>query len=81
LQCLECRGCSCIIHLLGRYKGDFKCKFWEKDFTADLVLAEPEIAIETIGAGDFFVLLACDGLWDVMSNQEAVDSIRKSLQA
>ena len=29
---------------------------------------------------DEFVLLACDGLWDVMSSPRAVESVRLSLR-
>jgi serine/threonine protein phosphatase PrpC len=29
-----------------------------------------------LGADDTFVVIACDGLWDVMSSQEAVEFVR-----
>lgn len=37
------------------------------------VVAEPEIQEETIGATDDFLILASDGLWDVVKDQEAVN--------
>lgn len=38
--------------------------------------AMPEITINTLTSKDEFIVMACDGLWDVMSNQEVVDFIR-----
>ncbi|KAJ6819579.1 putative protein phosphatase 2C 62 [Iris pallida] len=38
--------------------------------------SEPDVVEEKIGADTEFFILASDGLWEVMSNQEAVDSIR-----
>ncbi|KAL6535805.1 hypothetical protein OROHE_012649 [Orobanche hederae] len=38
--------------------------------------SEPDIAVEIIDDDVEFVILASDGLWKVMSNQEALDSIR-----
>lgn len=38
--------------------------------------SEPDVAEEMIGADTEFFILASDGLWKVMSNQEAVDTIR-----
>ncbi len=32
--------------------------------------AMPEVRKETLQPGDEFLLLACDGIWDVLSNQE-----------
>lgn len=37
------------------------------------LIAEPEVKQIDLGADDEFLILACDGLWDVMSHQEAAD--------
>ncbi|CAL0303762.1 unnamed protein product [Lupinus luteus] len=39
--------------------------------------SEPYVTLETIDDDAEFVILASDGLWKVMSNQEAVDAIRE----
>eukprot|EP00941_MAST-03F_sp_MAST-3F-sp1_P000440 g440.t1 len=44
-----------------------------------IVTAEPEIAYVDLQHGDEFLLLACDGLFDVLSSQAAIDEVRKSL--
>ncbi|KAL3741285.1 hypothetical protein ACJRO7_016855 [Eucalyptus globulus] len=41
----------------------------------DHITSEPDIFIENINEGTEFILLASDGLWKVMSNQEAADCI------
>jgi len=48
-------------------------------FVADLMTAEPETRIVAMAAGDEFMILACDGLWSVMSSQEACDYVRAGL--
>jgi len=40
---------------------------------SELVSAEPEIEVVPLEEDDLLVLLACDGIWDVMHDQEAID--------
>ncbi|XP_078157920.1 putative protein phosphatase 2C 27 isoform X2 [Carex rostrata] len=42
--------------------------------------AEPELKLITLTKEDEFLIIACDGIWDVFSNQNAVDFIRRRLQ-
>lgn len=42
------------------------------EFRDDLLTAEPEFQSTEIGPEDEFLLMACDGLWDVLGKQEAV---------
>lgn len=44
------------------------------------VICEPQTSLYNIEIGDDFLILACDGVWDVFSNQQAVDIVRTSLQ-
>ena len=38
-----------------------------------IVSARPEVRIERLRGDDLFVVVACDGIWDVLSDQAAVD--------
>ncbi|KAJ3055425.1 Protein phosphatase 2C 2 [Rhizophlyctis rosea] len=42
-----------------------------------IVTANPDIIERQLGDGDEFVVIACDGIWDCMSNQEVVDFVRQ----
>jgi protein phosphatase 1L len=45
------------------------------------VVADPEIQEDTIKEGVDFLVLASDGLWDVVSNDDAVEIVAKTLNA
>ncbi|XP_066308795.1 probable protein phosphatase 2C 2 [Miscanthus floridulus] len=44
------------------------------------LIAEPEIHWTTLTEDDEFLIIGCDGLWDVMSSQHAVSTVRKGLR-
>ena len=49
--------------------GDFDCK------GANGVIAQPEITYTNLTPDDEFVVMACDGVWDVMTEEEVVEMI------
>ena len=46
-----------------------------------LVTADPSVSLHVLRPGDAFVVLASDGLWDVLSDQTAVDIAAAALAA
>ncbi|KAL4854095.1 putative protein phosphatase 2C 21 [Chlorella vulgaris] len=59
---------------------DFK-RNAELSYREQMVVATPDIEEFTLEDGDEFLIVACDGIWDVLTNQEAVDFVRKRLKA
>uniref|UniRef100_A0A0E0JHG1 protein-serine/threonine phosphatase n=1 Tax=Oryza punctata TaxID=4537 RepID=A0A0E0JHG1_ORYPU len=44
------------------------------------LIAEPEFQQTTLTEDDEFLIIGCDGIWDVMSSQHAVTIVRKGLR-
>jgi len=66
---------------VSRALGDFEYKNVEGMGPCEqLVSPEPEIFLQDRDEGDEFLILACDGIWDVMSNEELCDFVRNRLQ-
>uniref|UniRef100_A0A8C1SW30 protein-serine/threonine phosphatase n=1 Tax=Cyprinus carpio TaxID=7962 RepID=A0A8C1SW30_CYPCA len=71
-------GSLAVSRALGDF--DYKCVHG-KGPTEQLVSPEPEVyEIERAEAEDEFVVLACDGIWDVMANEELCDFVRSRLE-
>jgi serine/threonine protein phosphatase PrpC len=41
-------------------------------FVTQIITAEPDITVTDLAADDEFFILACDGVWDCLTNQQAV---------
>ncbi|KAI8589732.1 phosphatase 2C-domain-containing protein [Geranomyces variabilis] len=65
---------------LSRAIGDFEFK-QNTNLPAEqqVVTANPDITERQLLDTDEFVVVACDGIWDCMSNQEVVDFVRKKI--
>ncbi|KAI9305373.1 phosphatase 2C-like domain-containing protein [Cunninghamella echinulata] len=65
---------------LSRALGDFEFK-QRSDLPPEeqAVTADPDITVHVITDKDDFVIVACDGIWDCLTNQEAVDFVREGL--
>lgn len=62
---------------LSRALGDFVFKKNDKKTAEEqIVTANPDILVKDITSDHEFLILACDGIWDVLSNQEVVDFVR-----
>ena len=60
---------------------DTKKMYWEQNFKSDLISAMPEIRKHKIDPRDEFLIIASDGVWDVMkSNKWATNFIRRQLE-
>jgi len=58
---------------LSRSIGDLKYKQVPGIPPAEqMITAEPDILSTTIGEGDEFIILGCDGIWDCLTNEECV---------
>lgn len=66
---------------VSRALGDFEYKnVSSKGQCEQLVSPEPEVFVEERANDDEFLVLACDGVWDVMSNEELCDFVRNRME-
>ncbi|CEG64486.1 Protein phosphatase 2C 2 [Rhizopus azygosporus] len=65
---------------LSRAIGDFEFKQSEELAAEEqVVTCNPDLTEHKITKEDDFIVLACDGIWDCMSNQEVVDFVQKGI--
>lgn len=65
---------------LSRAMGDFRFKDNDKlSPEAQIITANPDIIERTLLDEDEFIVIACDGIWDCMSNQGVVDFVRRGI--
>lgn len=66
---------------LSRAIGDLRYKCNTKLMPKDqIITAEPDVTKYIVQPDDRFFILACDGIWDVMENQQAVDFVLTGLK-
>ncbi|KAF5311694.1 hypothetical protein D9611_009416 [Ephemerocybe angulata] len=62
---------------LSRALGDFEFK---KNYALpperQIITADPDVTCHEISEDDEFLVIACDGIWDCLSNQQVVDFVR-----
>ena len=51
-----------------------------RTFTDSVVSATPEIMTVQLSPGDDFMILACDGLWDVLFPEKAIEMVKHMLK-
>lgn len=67
---------------VSRAIGDVAYKRYAPDGSnAGPVSAQPDITEIVVDPNDAFLVVACDGLWDVLSSQAVVDFVRASIRA
>lgn len=63
---------------LSRALGDLEYKLDPELAVEDqMITCVPEIKVEKIDKNAEFLIIACDGIWDCMTNQEAVDFVKE----
>eukprot|EP00455_Lapot_gusevi_P038207 TRINITY_DN4280_c0_g1_i3.p3 TRINITY_DN4280_c0_g1~~TRINITY_DN4280_c0_g1_i3.p3 ORF type:complete len:112 (-),score=21.92 TRINITY_DN4280_c0_g1_i3:408-743(-) len=66
---------------MSRAIGDYSYKQQlERGVDEQLVIAKPDVVSKDRTAEDRFVVVACDGIFDVLSNQELVDFINDEIK-
>ncbi|GAA6034720.1 hypothetical protein JCM8097_001137 [Rhodosporidiobolus ruineniae] len=65
---------------LSRALGDFEFKQSQNlDPEQQIVTADPDITVHEATPDDEFVVIACDGIWDVLTSQQVIDYVRLAI--
>ena len=65
---------------LSRALGDFVFKKNDgKRAEEQIVTAYPDVDVKDLTSDHEFILLACDGIWDVLSNEEVLEFVRSRI--
>ncbi|CAG7905164.1 unnamed protein product [Brassica rapa] len=62
-----------------RALGDWDMKRTPRGSSKSPLISEPEIKQTTLTEDDEFLVMACDGIWDVLTSQEAVSIVKRGL--
>ncbi|KAL3648147.1 hypothetical protein CASFOL_009115 [Castilleja foliolosa] len=63
-----------------RALGDWDMKLPRGASSSSPLIAEPEFRRISLTEDDEFLIIGCDGIWDVMSSQQAVSLVRRGLR-
>jgi serine/threonine protein phosphatase PrpC len=64
---------------LSRSLGDLEYKRGQLEPQDQIISGYPEVRSATIGGDDHFVVLACDGVWDILTSQQCVEFVYQRL--
>jgi len=78
---INVQGRICDDLNLSRSIGDLRFKV-DDDLSPEeqIVTADPDIKSFTLRSDDQFMVIACDGIWDVMKNQEVADFVLRQIK-
>ncbi|CAN7056332.1 unnamed protein product [Brassica rapa subsp. trilocularis] len=62
-----------------RALGDWDMKRTPRGSSKSPLISEPEIKQTTLTEDDEFLVMACDGIWDVLTSQEAISIVKRGL--
>ena len=79
MQSVRVLSCAVRLRLLQPALGG-ACTERDTHLSILLSIAEPEVQTYTLTSEDEFLVLACDGLWDVMSSQRCMELARTHLR-
>ena len=61
-----------LVTVFGATAYRHQCSDITAAYHAQIISGEPDVTVTQLTPEDEFVVIACDGVWDCFSNQEAV---------